>query len=121
MSQKLNLVLRHLCFSESSIMVSIMKYFQNIFSSNKYFQKYVHLNWRNWFEVSYSRGRSIRNANRFHDYSATILRCYKDVDIFFPCTTKLWNSLPIECFPLTYDLNGFKSRIDKHLLPVSSF
>ena len=23
---------------------------------------------------------------------------------------------PIECFPLTYDLNGVKSRIDRHLL-----
>ena len=24
---------------------------------------------------------------------------------FFPHTARLWNSLPIECFPLTYDLN----------------
>ena len=23
---------------------------------------------------------------------------------FFPHTAKLWNSLPIECFPLTYEL-----------------
>ena len=28
---------------------------------------------------------------------------------------KLWNSLLIECFPLIYDLNGFKSRINRHL------
>ena len=27
---------------------------------------------------------------------------------FFPCTARLWNSLPIECFPLAYDLNDFK-------------
>ena len=32
-----------------------------------------------------------------------------------------WNSLPIECFPLTYDLNGFKSRINRHLLNVGFF
>ena len=32
-------------------------------------------------------------------------------DSFFPHTARLWNSLPIKCFPLTYDLNGFKSRI----------
>ena len=29
--------------------------------------------------------------------------------------------LPIECFPLTYDLYGFKSRINRHLLTVGSF
>ena len=29
--------------------------------------------------------------------------------------------LPLECFPLTYDLSSFKSKINKHLLAVSSF
>ena len=33
----------------------------------------------------------------------------------------LWNSLPIECFPLNYDLIGFKSRINRYLLTVGSF
>ena len=33
----------------------------------------------------------------------------------------LLDCLPIECFPLTYDLNGFKTRINRHLLTVSSF
>ena len=52
---------------------------------------------------------------------AIIPRCYKDVCVnnFFPCTARLRNSLPIKCFPLTYNLNGFKSRINKHLLTVS--
>ena len=27
----------------------------------------------------------------------------------------------IECFPLGYDLNGFKSRINKHLLTLGLF
>ena len=31
---------------------------------------------------------------------------------FFPNTAWLWNSLPIKLFPLIYDLNGFKSRIN---------
>ena len=31
------------------------------------------------------------------------------------------NSLPIECFLLTYDLSGFNSRINIHLLTVGSF
>ena len=30
-------------------------------------------------------------------------------------------SQPIECFPLTYDLNGFKSRINRYLLTVKFF
>ena len=34
---------------------------------------------------------------------------------FFPLTARLWNSLPIECFPLTYDLNGFKCRNNRHI------
>ena len=73
--------------------------------------------------LSFSRGRSTRYSDRLHDFSVTIPRCYKDVYVnnFFPRTAKLWNSLPIECFPLTYDLGGFMSRIDRHLLAVGSF
>ena len=33
------------------------------------------------------------------------------ISSFFPCTARLWNSLPIKCFPLAYNVNGFKSRI----------
>ena len=63
----------------------------------------------------YSRGRSTGYSDRSRDFAATIPSCYKDVYInnFLPCTARLWNSLPIECFPLTYDLNGFKSRINR--------
>ena len=43
------------------------------------------------------------------------------VNSFFPHTARLWISLPIECFPLTYKLNGFKSRIKRHLLTVGCF
>ena len=73
--------------------------------------------------LPYSRGRSTRYSDRLHDFSVTIPRCYKDVYVnsFFPRTAKLWNSLPIECFPLTYDLSGFKSRINRYLLTVGSF
>ena len=73
--------------------------------------------------LPFSQRRSTRYSDRLHDFSVTIPRCYKDVYVnsFFPRTAKLWNSLPIECFPLTYDLNGFKSRINRHLLTVGSF
>ena len=72
--------------------------------------------------LPYSRGRSTRYSDRLHDFSVTIPRCYKDVYVnsFFPCTARLWNYLLVECFSLTYDLNGFKSRIDRHLLTACS-
>ena len=43
------------------------------------------------------------------------------VNSFFPGTARLWNYLPTECFPLTYNLNDLKSRIDRHLLAARSF
>ena len=63
--------------------------------------------------LSYFRGNSTRYSDRLHDFSVTILRYYKDIYVnsFFPRTERLWNSLPIECFPLTYDLKGLKSRM----------
>ena len=66
--------------------------------------------------LSFSRGRSTRYSNILHDFSVTVARCYKNIyaNSFFPCTSRLRNSLPIECFLLTYDLNGFKSRIKRH-------
>ena len=73
------------------------------------------------FPLPYSRWRSTRYSDRLH-FSVTIPRCYKDVYVnsFFPRTGRLWNSLSIECFPLTYDLSGFKSRINRYLLTVGS-
>ena len=73
--------------------------------------------------LPFTRGRSTRYSDRLHDFSVTIPRCYKDgyVNSFFPRTARPWNSLPIEYFPLTYDLSGFKSRINRHLLTVGSF
>ena len=73
--------------------------------------------------LPYSRRRSTRYSDRLHDFSVTIPRCYKDVYVnnLIPHTGRLWNALPIECFPLTYDLSGFKSRINRYLLTVGSF
>ena len=73
--------------------------------------------------LPYSRGRSTRYSDKLHDISVTVPRFYKDIYLnsFFPRKVRLWNSLPIEWFPLTYDLSGFKSRSNRHLLTVGSF
>ena len=56
----------------------------------------------------YSRGWSTSYSDGLHDFSITIPRCFKDfyVNSFFLRTARLWNSLLIECFPLTFDLSG---------------
>ena len=53
--------------------------------------------------LPYSRRRSTHYSDRLHDFSVPIPRCYKDVYVnsFFHRTARLWNSLPIEYFPLT--------------------
>ena len=73
--------------------------------------------------LPFSRGRSSRYSDRLRDFPVIIPRCYKGVYVgsFFPRTARLWNYLLIECLPLTYNLNGFKSSINRHLLIVGSF
>ena len=75
------------------------------------------------FPLPHSQGRSTRYSDRLHDFSVTIPRCNKDVYVnsFLCRAARLWNSLPIECFPLNCDLNGFNSRVNRHLLTVGSF
>ena len=73
--------------------------------------------------LPFSWGRSTHYSDRLHDFSVIIPRCYKYVNVnsFFLRTARLWNSLPIECFPLTNHLSGFKSGINRHLLNAGSF
>ena len=52
--------------------------------------------------LPFTQIRSTRYSDRLHDFFVTIPR-------------------PIECSPLTYDLNRFKPRINRHLLMVGSF
>ena len=75
------------------------------------------------FALPFSSGRSTHYSDRLLDFSVTICRCYKNVyaNSSFPRTARLWDSLPIECFPLTFNLNGLKSRVNRHLLTVCSF
>ena len=74
----------------------------------------VYLNWLNWFHFLYYGGGSTCYSDRLHDFSVTISRCCKDLyfNSFFPFTARLWNSLRIECFSLSCDVNRFNSRIN---------
>ena len=67
--------------------------------------------------LSYSHGRSTCFSDRLHDFSVTIPICYKDVYVnsIFSHKARVYNSLSKECFPLTYDENGFKSRMSRHV------
>ena len=67
--------------------------------------------------LTYPGERYTCYSDRLQNFSVIIPRCYKDVYAkgFFPRTARLWNSLSIECFPLTYDLSSFKSRIIRKL------
>ena len=55
-----------------------------------------------------------------HDFFVTI-STYVYVNSFLPRTATLWNSLPVKCFALTCDLNGFKPTINRHLLTAGLF
>ena len=102
----------------------------NLGSSSKYSQLKLsigitlvdfNMNWFNWLLFLILEGGL--HVVQIDCMTVTIPRCYKDVDnnSFFPRTARPWNSLLIECFPLTYDLSGFKFRINSHLLTVVSF
>ena len=74
--------------------------------------------------LSYLCGRCSSYSNRLHPFSDTISRFYIDdyVSSFFPCLARLRNSLYAKWILLMYDLNGFKSRMNKYLLfyPLSN-
>ena len=67
------------------------------------------------------RGRFTRYFNRLHDFVVTVPRFNKKIhaNSSFPRTAKLWNSLPRECFPLTYNLKRFKANVNRHLKSLS--
>ena len=79
----------------------------------------VYLNWINWFLFLILEGGLLViliDCILFLSAFLDVARIF--VNSFFPCAARLWNSMPIECFPLTYDLNGFMSRINRHSLSV---
>ena len=68
----------------------------------------VCLNWLNWFHILILV-ENLLIILILHDFSNTSPTCYKHfyVNSFFSRTTRHSNSLPIECFLLSYDFNKF--------------
>ena len=56
-----------------------------------------------------------------HPFTVVVPTCKKSFysSSFFPRTSVLWNSLPLSCFPDSYDLHSFKSRAN-HFLSLNS-
>ena len=74
--------------------------------------------------ICHSCGSFTSYSNRLHNFSVTFPpKSYKDfyVNSFFPCAATLWNSLPAECFHLTYDINPANiCWSSRHVLKTSS-
>ena len=67
--------------------------------------------------LPFCRGRSTRYSDRLHDFSVIIPRCYKMSMSTVSFLAQLDSGIH-SIFPLTCELNGVKSRINRHLLTV---
>ena len=67
------------------------------------------------FPLPYSR--STRYVDSIHNLAVSIPRLWKEIyaNSFFPCIIRQWNFLPAYCFPLTYNLNRFKTNMNRYL------
>ncbi len=68
--------------------------------------------------------RVTRHSIKCHPFSVTVPKCSKNAysSSFFPRTSALWNSLPSSCFPDSYNLQSFKSSVNRYFaLQSSSF
>ena len=71
--------------------------------------------------LPFSCGRSTHEIDCMVFVSPSLLDVTRMPMSTVSCLTQLnWNSLPIECFPLSYNWNGCKSRINRYLLTVGS-
>ena len=73
----------------------------------------VYLNWLHWLHFLILEGGLLVILIDFMIF----LPPFQDV-LRMSISIIFYNSLPIECFPLTYDQNGSKFRINRHLLTI---
>ena len=83
----------------------------------------VHLNWLNWFHFLILAGSLLVNLIGYIIFLSLFLDVTKMSMLTVSFMTRLDSGilLPIEYFHLSYDLNDFKSSINRHLLTVGSF
>ena len=104
------------CWSSLAASLESLAHCRNVSSLSRFYRYYFS---RCFSELAqlipppFSQRRSTHYSDRLHDFSVNIPGCYKDVYVnsFFPCPAKLWNTLPIECFPSTYDLSSSKACV----------
>ena len=72
--------------------------------------------------ITHSRGTPTHYSNRFPSLSVNIYRFFKNVFVncSFPQTARLWNFWSTESFSLTYDLNDFKYKFNRHFSSLGS-
>ena len=95
--------------------LGLLAHHRNVARLSLFCRYYVRLNCLNWFHVLILGGGLLVFLIDWMIFLSPFL----DVIIMskskvFPRTTRLWNCVSIEFFPLTYDLTGFKSRIKRH-------
>ena len=69
-------------------------------------------NWLNWFHFLFLEGGLLVTLTDCMNFLSPFLDVTRvSVDSFFPRTARPWNPLLIECFPSTYNQNGFKGCV----------
>ena len=74
----------------------------------------VYLNWLNWFHFFiFKEGLLVILIDCMIFLSPLLNVTRMSMTTAFFLAQLDWNSVPVEYFPLTYDLNSFKSRINR--------
>ena len=78
---------------------------------------------RDIIQVPLRRVRTTRSSTHLHPFQVSLptARTLSHKSSFIPRTCNLWNVLPSSCFPESYNLPSFKSKINKlDLISLSS-
>ena len=93
---------------------------RNVASLSLFYRVYItlvdaHLNWLNWFHFLILEGGLLVILIDCMIFLSAFLHVKRMSmpTVSFLTRLRFWTSLPIECFPLTYDLSGFKPRINR--------
>ena len=82
----------------------------------------IHMSWLNWFSFIILGGSPLVIVIVYMNFMSLFLDLIRMFLSKVSFLARLdWNSLPVECFPLTYDVNGFMFNVNSHLLSLGSF